>query len=124
MGPPCTCDKAPIHLMEMTLMLTGRRGNQLLIRSRLLLTTDDIGKLHSIIMFGPRIEVEQAGALDAQPELKLLLCERKVGFHKTEQCQFASFSVQECKTNDFPSGSAPVINMHYSASYTHESFNH
>lgn len=79
--------------------------------------------LSIIIMFGPRIEFEQAGALDAQPELKLLVCEPEAGFHKTEQCQFP-FSVQECKTNDFPSGSAPVINMHYSASYTHESFNH
>jgi hypothetical protein len=73
----------------MTRLLTGLGGNQLLIRSRLLLMAGDSVSLPSIIiMFGPRIEFERAGALDAQPELKLLVCEPEAGFHKTEQCQF------------------------------------
>lgn len=64
---------------------TDRSSNQLLIISRLLLMAGGTESLLSfIIMFGPRIEFEQAGALDTQPELWLLLCEVEASFHKTE----------------------------------------
>jgi len=84
MGLPCTCDKAPIRLTE-TSTFVGQGSNQLVIRSRLLPMAGDVKSLVSIIMFGPRIEFERAGALDAQPENWLLVWE--VGFHKTEQCR-------------------------------------
>ena len=92
----------------------------LLMRSRLPRQAGNAGPLPSMILHGPRFEYECAaassGGSSRERSWRLTVIRRNVP-------KFP-ISVQECKTNDLPTGRAPVVKMHYSASYRHESFNH